>query len=59
MMTTDSEKEHKEQEGYNETTVTLRLPKNYYKTGHAVPHLLGYESFEHFRYLNVYSYNYY
>lgn len=31
----------KEQEDYNETIVTLRIPKKYYKTGYAVAHLLG------------------
>jgi hypothetical protein len=33
---------------YNETIVTLRLPKKYYKTGYAVAHLLGYDSFEEY-----------
>jgi hypothetical protein len=44
----EKQTEEVEEQNYNETIVTLRLPKNYYKTGHAVAHLLGYESFEEY-----------
>ena len=43
------EKEVEEvEEEYNETIVTLRLPKKYYKTGYAVAHLLGFKSFDEY-----------
>jgi hypothetical protein len=60
MIETDSkekeeEKEHKQlkeekeyEEEYNETIVTLRLPKKYYKTAYAVAHLLGHDSFDEY-----------
>ena len=35
-------------EEYNETIVTLRLPKKYYKTAYAVSHLLGFKSFDEY-----------
>jgi hypothetical protein len=32
----------------NETIITLRIPKSYYKTSHAVAHLLGFKSFDEY-----------
>jgi hypothetical protein len=40
--------EKSEEQYYNETIVTLRLPKKYYKTGYAVAHLLGFKSFDEY-----------
>jgi hypothetical protein len=36
------------EQNYNETIVTLRLPKKYYKTAYAVSHLLGFKSFDEY-----------
>jgi hypothetical protein len=45
--TVAAEEKTKEEE-YNETIVTLRLPKKYYKTAYAVAHLLGHDSFDEY-----------
>jgi hypothetical protein len=36
------------QNNNTEVIVTLKIPKNYYKAGYAISHLLGFESFDEY-----------